>query len=71
MRLTKNIDGVDRYFEPPDGADSTIAVLKDAGWVEADELVQVNPALAPGEEETVPAKPARKTSKTTDTSTDE
>lgn len=66
MRLTQTIDGIARYIDVPDGADSTVDVLKESGWVEAAELVQANPALEPGEEETVPAKLARKSSKSTD-----
>jgi hypothetical protein len=68
MRLTQTIDGIVRYVDVPEGADSTVAVLKESGWKEAPELTQANPALAPGEPETPaePAKPARKSSNSTD-----
>lgn len=68
MRLTQTIDGIDRYVDVPDEAVTTIDVFKESGWTEAPELVQANPALAPGEPETVPEpeKPARRASKSTD-----
>jgi hypothetical protein len=70
MRLTQTIDGIKRYVDVPEGADSTVAVLKESGWEEVPELTQANPALAPGEPET-PAEPAKSTRKSSSKSTDE
>ena len=60
MRLTH--PDLDTVIDVPEGA---AEVLKDSGWVEAPELTQANPALAPGEPETVPEAPKSRR-KTTD-----
>lgn len=52
MRLTH--PDLDAIIDVPEDA---AWVLTESGWVEAPELVQANPALAPGEPETVPEPP--------------
>lgn len=52
MRLTH--PDLNVVIDVPEGS---AEVLAESGWVEAPELVQANPALAPGETETVPESP--------------
>ena len=62
MRLI-NDDLPDAEIDVPE---DVAAVLADSGWKPAPEIVQANPALAPGEPETVPEAPRsrRKASET-------